>query len=97
LAEAVTAPNSSALPFDRSWAHRWVVSVSFNIVTGVGLPPSAETRQIPEPTVGVKRIVPSLSQLGVAPAAPCRSEMVTGSPPVRSTFFSFPKLKNPTH
>jgi hypothetical protein len=47
--------------------------------------------------VGVKKIVPSASQLGVAAPAPWVSQIVSGAPPVTSTFFIFPVLKKPNH
>ena len=93
----MSALNSSVFPSGRSCGQRWLVSFSVNIVTAVSAPPDAETRQILAPEVGVKTIVSSLSQLGAELATAKTSEIVTGMPPRRMTFFSLPLAKKPIH
>jgi hypothetical protein len=71
-----------------------------SVVTAVSSPPPDETRQMPDETFGVKKMVSCASQLPVpledTPMS-ATSASETGSPPLRSTFFSLRSAKNPTH
>src|SRR5687768_2723803 len=95
----MNALNSSAFPPGRSWGQRWLLSLPIKLVTAVGVPPPAATRQMPAPTVGVNRIVSSTSHFGADchVTAPDTSETVTGVPPLRRTFISRPRAENPSH
>src|SRR4030095_11099198 len=83
---------SRVLPPGKVCGQRWPSSVSANVVTALGVPPAAETRQMPAPSVGVKRIVSSACHLGSAAqfTSATTSVIVNGVPPLRSTFFSPP-------
>jgi hypothetical protein len=61
-----------------------------------GVPPSADTRDRPDPYAdrGVNTIVPS--SLHVPARMSGESQSVTGAPPVTATFLSFPSAKNPS-
>ena len=71
--------------------------VGFVVGTLFAPRPGAETRQMLAPEVGVNTIVSSLSQLGAELATANTSEIVTGIPPRRMTFFSLPLAKKPSH
>src|ERR1043165_6085137 len=77
----------------RKVAQRCVVSTAASsFVTGAAAPPEALILKIGLCHVGEKMIVPSLLHDPGRPPAASQSD--TGTPPVRSTFFSLSSAKN---
>src|SRR5579862_5091559 len=88
--------NKKCRPSGKNSGSRWpsVGSPPEGLVTGVGLPPAADTRKMGPEGPSAKRMVPS------GPHAPPRefttSQIVNAGPPVTATFFNLPPWKNPT-